>query len=74
MIHAPRIHEIPANDSLLAYNEDELVNVSNNIYKHFIEVAYLPEKGVLFPPQDAGRHTLDVNYLRDELHLDARVI
>ena len=74
MINAPRIHDIPANDSALAYNEDELVTVLTNIYKHFIEVAYLPEKGVLFPPQDTGRHTLDMNYLRDELHLDARVI
>lgn len=55
-VNAPRVHDNFPDDSPLAYNEDELVTVLTDIYKLFIEVAYLPEEGVLFPPQDTGRH------------------
>lgn len=74
MTKAPGIHEAPADDSPLAYNEDELVAAFTAIYEHFIEVSYLPESGVSFPPQKTGRHLLNEDYLRNKIHVDARVI
>merc|ERR1712000_580388 len=71
---ARRIKVPPADDSPLAYRENTLVSVFNDIYKHFINILYLPSERVVFPPADTGRHVLDVGYLRDELRLAPRVI
>ena len=71
---APRITSPPAVDSPLAYNEDEIVGIFTDIYKHFISIFYIKEELVAFPPEDTGRHVLDRRYLSEELFLSDRVI
>lgn len=70
---APRIKSVPPPDSPLAYNEDDLVSIFTDIYNHFSEILYL-QGHISFPPDDTGRHSLDVEYLRDELRMTPRVI
>lgn len=68
----PRIKSVPPPDSPLAYNEEDLVGILTDIYNHFADVLYI-QGHVSFPPADTGRHSLNVEYLRDELHMTARV-
>lgn len=70
---APRIKSVPPPDSPLAYNEEDLVDILTDIYNHFFDILYIQGR-VSFPPGDTGRHSLNVEYLGDELHMTARVI
>ncbi|KAL2755811.1 hypothetical protein ACRALDRAFT_1082093 [Sodiomyces alcalophilus JCM 7366] len=72
---APLITSVPDDDSPLAYNEDEMVFLWTQIYRIFLKIGYLRDEGVVFPPEDTGRHTaMDRARFQTEFNMSDRVI
>lgn len=64
----------PPPDSPLAYREDDIVSIFNDIFRIFLDLCYIGPSDIVFPDEDTGRHRIDTERFRTELNMSPRAV